>query len=123
MEEELGPTRRKFLSLACGSAAFYFGLKAATRPHTEHIDTPLQAFEKTGEALGTKISMRVLHEQESIAHIAMQDAFREIEYVERLMSLFRPESQLSQLNRDGCLANPHPDLLEVLQFSRDLSEK
>ena len=45
-----------------------------------------------------------------------------MEHVEKLMSLFRPDSQLSLLNRKGVLRKPHPDLVTVLRKAKNLSE-
>lgn len=53
----------------------------------------------------------------------MDAAFAQLELVESLMSIYRPESQLSQLNRDGVLDDPHPYFVEVLQAARGMSER
>ena len=39
------------------------------------------------------------------------------------MSIYRPHSQLSRLNRDGHLRNPHPYLIDVLRFAGSISER
>lgn len=45
---------------------------------------------------------------------ALDAAFAELETVEQVMSLYRPDSQLCQLNRQRILNRPHPYLVEVL---------
>jgi thiamine biosynthesis lipoprotein len=67
--------------------------------------------------------MTVFHEDQTVAKRAMEAAFAEIERLEQIMSLYRPESQLSVLNRNGHLRHPHPDLLGMLRTSKSLSER
>lgn len=83
------------------------------------------ALRRTGRALGTDVSMLVLHEpgKESAASAALDAAFLELERVEAVMSLYRPESELARLNRDRVLENPHPSLVSVLRAAREMAEK
>lgn len=53
---------------------------------------------------------------ESLANTALAEIHR----LENIFSLFRPQSALSRLNRDGVLDAPPPELLEVLSLSRQL---
>ncbi len=69
---------------------------------------------RSGLALGTVVSISVVHERQVVAERAIAAAFEEIRLVERVMSLFRPDSQVSQLNRTGVLSEPHPYLCEVV---------
>ena len=64
--------------------------------------------------------MTVLHRRTATAELAIDAAFAELELIENLMSIYRPASQLSRLNRDGVLKNPHPYLLDVLQFANSI---
>jgi thiamine biosynthesis lipoprotein len=50
-------------------------------------------------------------------------AFGELALVEELMSIYRPESQLSQLNNKRVLDNPHPYFLQVLEAARETSRR
>jgi thiamine biosynthesis lipoprotein len=45
----------------------------------------------------------------------------ELRLVESVMSLYRPQSQLCRLNRDGVLDAPHPYLVEVLRRAQAMS--
>jgi len=67
--------------------------------------------------------MTVLANSSSQAEGALDAAFAELERVEQVMSLYRPASQVSQLNRDGRLPNPHPYLCDVLSVARAVSER
>jgi thiamine biosynthesis lipoprotein len=67
--------------------------------------------------------MTALHADESVAQTASDAAFAELERIESVMSLYRPESQVSRLNRDGVLTNPDVSLLEVLRHAAQVSEQ
>lgn len=101
--------RRKFLVLAAAGAGLCSlpwlarGFRSAPQPCT-----------KTSWALGAELSLTVVGLNEFRANRALNAAFAEIELVEQTMSVYRPESQLSRLNRERVLEQPHPHLLTVL---------
>lgn len=66
--------------------------------------------------------MTALHPRRDVAEAAVTAAFAELERVEAVMSLYRPESQICRLNRDGVLEAPDHRLVEVLRFAREISE-
>jgi thiamine biosynthesis lipoprotein len=114
--------RRKMISasLGIGSVAALAGfgaVKAIARARE------LKVFSLSGRALGTKVSLLVLHQDPELAQAALADALEEVQGVDRLMSLYRDDSQLVALNRDGELSQPDARLLEVLRFSRDLADR
>jgi thiamine biosynthesis lipoprotein len=63
------------------------------------------------------VKIQVLHNDAAVANAGLNAAFAEIEQVEAVMSIYRPDSELRRLNRDGVLARPHPYLLEVLEHA------
>ena len=65
------------------------------------------------EALGTTAEVLVTDPGLSGASAALLDDG--IDWIDRLASRFRPDSELSRLNRAGCLFGASPDLVEVLQ--------
>jgi thiamine biosynthesis lipoprotein len=67
--------------------------------------------------------MTALHQDRRTAAAAVDAAFAELELVEELMSIYRPQSQLSRLNRDGVLDSPHPYIVAVLRYAQDLAER
>jgi len=111
--------RRKFLLLSLGASLGTL----ASRASGFGGERPPAALSRGTRALGTDIFMTVFHEDRAVAGRAIEAAFAEIERVEQIMSLYRPGSQLSVLNRTGHLRNPHPDLLGILRKSRSLSER
>jgi thiamine biosynthesis lipoprotein len=109
--------RRRFLAVLGGAG----GLAALGA--TALAPRGLARTERRSRALGAQVSISALHEDRRVADAAIADAFAELERVEAVMSLYRPESQLSRLNREGALPDPHPYLVEVLHSARALSER
>lgn len=109
--------RRKFLCAALGtSAAVGLGTGWSLSRHPR-----LTRVERTSRALGSEVSITACHGDRSAAEAALDEAFAELELVEEVMSLYRPHSQLCQLNRDQVLNDPHPYLVQVLGLAQRLS--
>jgi FAD:protein FMN transferase len=70
---------------------------------------------------GTTVTMLLHHHQPQQAELALADAFHAIKKIDALMSIYNERSQVFQLNRDGFLLRPDPDLLTVLQAAQKLS--
>ena len=102
--------RRKFLLLAAAGAGVCSFPWLAGRWRSSQQPT----ITRTSWALGTDLCLTVTGLSKSQASRALDAAFAEIELVEQTMSIYRPESQLSRLNRDRVLERPHPHLLTVL---------
>ena len=75
-----------------------------------------------GTAFGTVISLCALGAESGQLHNALRRAMREVQRIDALMSLYRPDSQLSVLNRTGALDGADPHLLKNLRFAAELSE-
>ncbi len=103
-------TRRRFLATSLGSLAA-FRLQAGN----EHLRA------KARKALGTTVRIQLIHEDTRVAEAAFERAFHAIEHVETIMSLYRPESQLRQLNTHRELRNPAPELIQVLRQAEHLA--
>jgi thiamine biosynthesis lipoprotein len=124
--------RRRFLTLTLGgggalAAGAALGFYPWSRPGQHFRGTSsgtsgeLLVTTRTSRALGSDVSITVLHGDRAVAETALDAAFAELELVEELMSIYRSHSQLSRLNRDGVLNDPHPYLLTVLRRSQDLA--
>jgi thiamine biosynthesis lipoprotein len=81
----------------------------------------LKLVRRTSRALGADVTMIAFHESEETAERAISVAFDELELTEQLMSLYRPESEISRLNRDRVLENPHPYFVSVLERAQRMS--
>jgi len=118
--------RRRFLRMTLGTGAMLeLGLLPYGRSALgeEQAASPARRQEATekGWALGSAVSMTALHADRATAGRAVKQAMAELRTVEQVMSLYRPQSQLARLNREGLLDDPHPYLVEVLLAARDMS--
>lgn len=104
--------RRQWLGFALGSGvALAAGAGAGT----------LAWRERALHGFGTTLWLRAGHADAALAERGLDAAVAAIRRVEGLMSLFDAGSALSQLNRDGVLADPHPDLVRVLRLASRVS--
>src|SRR3990172_981450 len=106
----MATNRRQFLFLAAGAGGLAaLGLaawgrrgagRAAAGPLSEAAGPAagLLAAQRSSRALGSEITMLALHARLETAEAALNDAFAELEKVEQVMSIYRPASQLCQLN-------------------------
>ncbi|MGH8832339.1 MAG: FAD:protein FMN transferase [Polaromonas sp.] len=85
--------------------------------------TQLQWRERSLLGFGTMLSLRVAHCDARQAEQALDAAVGTIRHVEDQMSLFKSDSALSRLNRDGVLYQPHPDLVKVFQIAQTVSAR
>lgn len=75
----------------------------------------------TALAFGTTVSVTVFHADCQEAELGIAQALAAVCRVDRLMSIYNPDSQVFRLNRDGVLRDPDPHLLAVLAQARALS--
>jgi FAD:protein FMN transferase len=117
--------RRNFILTSLGALAGVAGtvcLPGMVRPLASAAPTSGQRlFTGAALAFGTTISVTLAHDDPHQAELAIEDAFAAAHRVDRLMSIYSPDSQVFQLNRDGVLARPDPHLLVVLEQARQLS--
>jgi thiamine biosynthesis lipoprotein len=93
-------SRRRFLVLAAATTA----LGSVSRRGV---------FEWRGDALGGEARIRLEGPRDQV-EAALAESAAEIDRLENLFSLHRPDSQLSRLNRDGGLDAPARDLVNAL---------
>ena len=110
-------TRRQWLRLSIGLGAGLATSAAGAKP------AQLVWRERAMVGLGTTLSLRAAHADGAQADAGLNAAVAQVRNVERLMSLFDPQSALSQLNRDGVLHHPHPDFVRVLQLAQRVSRQ
>ncbi len=108
------PTRRRFIGIsaaAAGLAVLPFGFTAQAQD---------QAVRWQGRALGAPAELIVHHHDRAQAERLVARAATEIARLERIFSLYMPDSALSALNRQGALASPPAELVDLLETSRDI---
>lgn len=67
--------------------------------------------------------MLALHPSGAVGEKALDDAFAELARVERVMSIYLPDSELSRLNRDGALTRPDPYLIRVFKEAQLMADR
>jgi thiamine biosynthesis lipoprotein len=118
-------SRRKALlfSLGGGAALGLGTLTAIRRSRSDSDPGQWVPVSRSSWALGSDVSMTVAGLPRPAAERALDAAFAELETVEQVMSLYRPDSQICRLNRTGELRDPHPFLLEVLRHAEATSRR
>ena len=111
-----GPmNRRSFLKL---SGILGIGLASATAIPTwaeaVRFNRKLYKVSKTRLAMGTFVSMTLLHSSRDQAEDAMGEAFFEIDRLSRAISRFDETTAVGQLNREGALKDVPPEVAEVV---------
>jgi FAD:protein FMN transferase len=120
MTMTMKPTRRRALCIlgaaaGLGAAPWLAGAASATPARPE-------LYRWRGSALGAVAEIAIYHEDRAAAEAIIADAVAEVERGERLFSLYREDSALSQLNRAGRLDAPPLELVALLAECRQWSE-
>ena len=95
--------------IALPASVLALGSIAANRP------TPVRW---TGACLGAMSQMTLWHKRPSHAKKTIFQLVVEIERLENIFSLYRSDSEISRLNRDGQIQAPSSDLIKVLEQSQ-----
>jgi len=126
--------RRSFMqiSLGAGAALATQAALAASTAQTAAADAapavaspstaaPLVWVSRRLNAMGLSMQLQLGHRDRQFGEQALQAAIAEIRAVEDQMSLFRADSALCQLNREGRLDHAPADLLAVLRLAQQVS--
>ncbi|MCD0503670.1 FAD:protein FMN transferase [Bordetella petrii] len=117
-------TRRRFIGITAAVSALAMTPGALRLAHA--VQAPLgepavAPLTWSGIALGADAEMRLYHPDPRTAQHLLESALAEIERLENLFSLYREDSALARLNRQGYLDNPPADLLRLLTESAHYS--
>ncbi|MGW9822102.1 FAD:protein FMN transferase [Methylorubrum extorquens] len=115
------PRRRVLLGMAGLAALAGFGGPAAFRMLA--AERGLTTRTRAGLAFGTTVALTAAGPDPAALDAALSDGFAAMRAVEAAASLFRADSALSRLNRDGRLDAPPADLATMLGFALDLAER
>jgi thiamine biosynthesis lipoprotein len=119
--------RRTFVTgslAAAGSAAAAAAWRAragAGAPEGERLDDGRVLLRGAALAFGTTVSVVAVHEDPARARAGIAAALAEVRGVDRLMTVYRRDSEVGRLNAEGVLHAPDPRLLRVLAFSQRLA--
>ena len=100
-------SRRRFITFAAAAAGLPLLLKAGG------AHARLTRWE--GTALGGPASIQLFHTDETLAQQAIAAALAELRHQEAVFSIYRADSAISTLNRQGFLAEAPADLLVMLE--------
>jgi thiamine biosynthesis lipoprotein len=113
-----GVSRRRFIGLSAAAAGL--GLLPLWPGRAETAPPRLAIWR--GVVLGADAQLQIHHPDPAEAERLIQVALAEAARLEAVLSLYRPDTALVRLNRDGRLAAPPLDLLRILgeseQFHR-----
>ncbi len=111
-------SRRRFLSIAAAAG----GLALIPGSALRATDGKLAAQVWRGTALGAEASITLYHPDAEAGRALIRRALAEIARLEAVFSLYREDSALARLNRQGALAHPPLDLVRLLSEARAMSE-
>lgn len=100
--------RRRFLAIGAIAA----GLSLLPHRLLRAEDVPVRVWR--GVALGADASLTIAHPDGAQADRLIALSLEEVERLERVFSLYRADSALRRLNRDGRLDDPPADLVRLL---------
>jgi len=100
--------RRRFLAIGAVAA----GLSLLPHRLLRAEGVPVRVWR--GVALGADASLSIAHPDPAEADRLIALSLEEVERLERVFSLYRPDSALRRLNRDGRLDDPPADLVRLL---------
>ena len=106
-------SRRKFISIS----AVCIGSQLLAK------DIEYKKITWEGIALGAPSSMTLYHHDISYAKSVLKKCELEVMRLENIFSLYRKNSNINQLNKNGYLNNPPKELLELITFSNLISKQ
>jgi thiamine biosynthesis lipoprotein len=110
---------RKFLR-PLFALSFFAYLAAAATAHK-----PLQRMDRFAEAMGTTFSISAYVPDPALSENAIEASFEEARRIDRLLSNYKPESELSGLNLHAAEApvKVSPELFQLLRICLDISSQ
>ncbi|MCL8000132.1 FAD:protein FMN transferase [Brucella sp. 21LCYQ03] len=93
-------------------------IAATTLPITAFASVHDEPIIWKGQALGAPAQIILYHDDRILADRLLRESLREAQRLENIFSLYRDGSELSRLNRNGALALPSPEFIELLKISQ-----
>lgn len=109
-------SRRRFVSISAAAAGL--ALLPSGRPARARATMVTWR----GTMLGAVATMEIHHEDRSEAERLISVACAEARRLERLFSLYLPDSALVELNRTGILVDPAAEMVDLLSISQRYAE-
>lgn len=112
-------TRRRFLKIiGLASIGAISGTALVKLTKTDI----LQKVTWQGIALGSPAEITIYHPNQKEAEDILSESHKKLVQLENLFSLYKENSQLSMLNKNGYVKNPHPDMLALINLSKKYAE-
>lgn len=116
--------RRRFIGITAAASVLALVPGALRLAHAATATRPIPDISPVlwrGVALGADAELRLYHPDPRIAQRLLDQSLAEIRRLEALFSLYRDDSALATLNRQGRLDEPPADLLRLLSESTHYS--
>jgi len=107
-------TRRRFITFVAAAAGIPLLLKAG--------GAQARPARWDGTALGAPASIQLYHTNEAQAQAAIAAGLNELKRLEAIFSVYRADSSISMLNRDGVLENAPADFVAMLTRALSLAK-
>lgn len=109
-------SRRRFIAIAASSAAI------TALPFTSMATTIEPLYRWNGVAMGAAASLQFHGKTAAESKVLCSLCLNEIVRLERIFSLYEPQSALNQLNRHGVLENAPKELIELVTLSKKFGD-
>ncbi len=117
-----GGSRRRFIRIAAAAAGMtLLPVGAGLRAAIVEEDAARQLRVWRGVALGADAMLQIHHPDAATANRLIDYCLTEVARLEGIFSLYREDSSLSRLNRDGHIDTPPLELVELLGQSQGFS--
>ena len=113
-------TRRRFFAIAALTAAGATAPFLLNRNRPAPLPTTGEPVIWKGIALGSGAELRLFGVDRKEAEILVNKVLAEVARLEKIFSLYREDSLINRLNKEGRLNNPPPDFLALLSICRDI---
>lgn len=107
-------TRRRFITFVAAAAGLPLLLKAGS--------SQAKPVRWDGTALGAPASIQLFHTNEAQARAAIAAGLSELKRLEAIFSVYRADSSISMLNREGVLENAPDDFIAMLTHAMSLAK-
>jgi thiamine biosynthesis lipoprotein len=108
-------SRRRVITVLAAAAGLPLLAKAGT-------DNP-RLLRWKGFSLGADAYIQLYHKDEAKARAAVEEGLAELARMEQMFSLFRPDSVISQLNKNGVVEDAPAEFIELVSYSKDIAQR
>lgn len=100
-------------------------MMAACAPASREAAAPAVLVERARVSMGSELRLTAWTADEANAAAAFEHVFEDFEYLDRLLSVWHPDSDISRLNASAGQGpvRMNPITIEILQMARDVSEQ